>query len=68
MAETKKALEAKKKKEEMARHTEVCEAIDRAEKLTEAFIDDYGYFDYNTNIKVEEHDLHDLLRILHVLP
>lgn len=47
--EEKKAAEAKKKAEKDARKKEVDEAFENLIKLHDAYIEDYGYYEYERN-------------------
>lgn len=60
--EKKKAAEAKKKAEQKARMAEVDAAYAAADKLMEAYIEDYGFSAYSTSTNDEEVD--DFLNFL----
>ena len=62
--DAKRVAEAKKKAEHDARRTEVDKAIDKASKLLNEYIKDYGTYKYNgrTNFSDDDTSLHKLLQ------
>lgn len=62
--DAKRAAEAKKKAEHDARRTEVDKAINKASKLLNEYIKDYGTYKYNGRINFSDDDtsLHKLLQ------
>ena len=70
--EAKKAAELKKKAEQASREAEVDEAFAHAFKLRDAFVKDYGYYEYEhnvtTNIPENDDEWPSLKALLHFLP
>ena len=50
-AEAKKAAEEKKKEEQKIRKAEVDTAFENLHKLVSAYVEDYGYYNYDDNQK-----------------